>query len=72
MVSRPSRWGNPYSLATHGERSVDLYEQDLRAGRLAFTVDDVIQVLGGRDLCCWCPPGARCHADLLLRIANER
>lgn len=26
--------------------------------------------LRGRTLCCWCPPGLACHADLLLAIAN--
>lgn len=27
--------------------------------------------LRGRDLACWCQPGAPCHADLLIQIANE-
>lgn len=27
--------------------------------------------LRGKDLACWCPPGQPCHADVLLRIANE-
>ncbi|WP_269062108.1 DUF4326 domain-containing protein [Salipiger marinus] len=26
--------------------------------------------LRGRDLACWCPDGP-CHADVLLKIANE-
>ncbi len=26
--------------------------------------------LRGKDLVCWCSP-ARCHADTLLKIANE-
>jgi hypothetical protein len=26
--------------------------------------------LRGRDLVCWCKPGARCHADVLLELAN--
>lgn len=26
--------------------------------------------LAGRDLCCWCPAGQPCHADVLLEIAN--
>jgi hypothetical protein len=25
----------------------------------------------GRDLACWCPLDQPCHADVLLRIANE-
>lgn len=26
--------------------------------------------LRGRDLACWCPPDAPCHADVLLELAN--
>ena len=26
--------------------------------------------LKGKNLACWCKPGAPCHADVLLRIAN--
>jgi len=27
--------------------------------------------LRGRNLACWCPIGSPCHADVLLKIANE-
>ena len=27
--------------------------------------------LRGKDLCCWCPLDAPCHADVLLKLANE-
>lgn len=26
--------------------------------------------LRGKDLACWCPPLEKCHADILLEIAN--
>jgi hypothetical protein len=26
--------------------------------------------LRGKDLACWCAPGAPCHVDTLLRLAN--
>lgn len=33
---------------------------------------DVIRVeLGGHDLACWCPLDQPCHADILLRLANQ-
>ena len=35
------------------------------------TRDDIIQDLKGKDLVCWCAPAA-CHADILLKIANNR
>ena len=31
----------------------------------------VREELGGRDLACWCRPGAPCHADFLLAMAND-
>lgn len=34
------------------------------------TIDEVRRDLAGRDLCCWCPLGQPCHADVLLEIAN--
>lgn len=32
---------------------------------------DLRRELGGRDLACWCPLDQPCHADVLLRVANE-
>jgi hypothetical protein len=40
--------------------------------RNQMTVDDIVRELAGRDLACWCPLGEPCHADVLLRIANEK
>lgn len=34
------------------------------------TPDDVRRELAGRDLACWCPLSAPCHADILLTVAN--
>lgn len=75
VVSRPTCWGNPYAVAEHTaaahHASVDAYRQDLLAGRLPYGVDDVRRALAGRDLCCWCPAGLPCHADVLLDLANR-
>ena len=27
--------------------------------------------LKGKNLACWCKPGTPCHADVLLRMANQ-
>jgi hypothetical protein len=32
---------------------------------------DFFEPLRGKDLCCWCPVGQPCHADVLLEIAND-
>lgn len=40
--------------------------------RLGYLARDAARFeLRGRNLACWCPLGAPCHADILLRIANE-
>lgn len=37
----------------------------------APTIDRIRAELAGKDLACWCPLDQPCHADVLLRIANE-
>jgi hypothetical protein len=71
VVTRPTKWGNPHPLDLGRPEAVRRYREDLRAGRLAVTVDDVRRELRGRDLACYCPlDGQPCHADVLLGIAN--
>lgn len=31
----------------------------------------VLRELRGKNLACWCKPGAPCHADVLLELANS-
>ena len=35
------------------------------------TLVDLRRELAGKDLACWCALDQPCHADVLLRIANE-
>lgn len=74
VVARPSRWGNPFRVGIDGDAAacVARYERALRAGELAVSVADVRAALAGHDLACWCPLDGPCHADVLVRIANER
>jgi hypothetical protein len=78
VVARPSKWGNPFPVASrkseHGEpREVAIahYGEALLRGDLAITVDDVRRELQGHDLCCWCALDVQCHADVLLEVANQ-
>ena len=71
VVTRPTKWGNPHSLDLGRAEAVRRYREDLVAGRLAVTVDDVRRELRGRDLACYCPLDEPCHADVLLEVANE-
>jgi len=71
VVTRPTKWGNPHPLALGRAEAVRRYRDDLLAGRLRITVDDVTRELRGRDLTCSCPLDEPCHADVLLRVAND-
>jgi hypothetical protein len=70
-VGRPSRWGNPYRVSVHGtaEACVRLFET--RYGTNASYREAVRANLAGKSLACWCKVGQPCHADALLRWANE-
>ena len=70
VVTRPTKWGNPHPLSLGRTDAVRRYRQDLLAGRLAISVDDVVRELRGRDLACYCPLDEPCHADVLLDVAN--
>lgn len=47
-----------------------LEPRELVAGRWLRLVPDLAP-LRGKNLACWCKPGAACHADVLLRLANS-
>jgi hypothetical protein len=77
-VGRPTIYGNPFSI---GSPCCETPEKAVRA--YAFNVhriltDGQIAELRGHDLACWCPlydkNGLRipCHADVLLRLANQK
>jgi hypothetical protein len=72
-VTRPGKYGNPYHVGVHGDaaKCVALFEammeQELAAGRMK----DMLAELRGKDLACFCPLNAPCHADVLLRLANN-
>jgi hypothetical protein len=71
VVTRPTKWGNPHPLSLGRAEAVRRYRDDLLAGRLGISVDDVRRELRGRDLACYCPLDEPCHADVLLEVANQ-
>lgn len=69
VVTRPTRWGNPYRADEHGQaEAVDLFRRHLLGD--AELLAAVRRELRGRDLACWCKPGEPCHADVLIELAN--
>jgi hypothetical protein len=76
-VARPSKWGNPFKIGVrHIFGGVHDRESVNRAHKVFCSNKDVQESarrdLRGNNVACWCPVGAECHADNLLRIANER
>lgn len=69
-IGRPTKFGNPFVLGKDGDRDtvIEKYEQWLRTQPLL--IEAAKRELRGKSLVCWCAP-ARCHGDVLMRIANE-
>jgi len=84
-VGRPSRWGNPFVIGQHVVPPLNRYQpksifvRDASHATLLYKIwlqatadrcSDLVPLLGGRDLVCWCPLDSPCHADVLLELAN--
>lgn len=86
VVARPSRWGNQFRVGdehafidgdqVHGidepltrSDAVQLFR--IWIDRHPIWADAARRELAGRDLACWCPLDEPCHADVLLKLANE-
>jgi hypothetical protein len=76
LVTRRSRWGNPFRLIEHGgtytrEESLRLYRAYIEEKIEADPGYYDLEQLRGKDLVCTCRPGDLCHADVLLELANR-
>lgn len=77
-VCRPSMWGNPYKVGAVDHVSGKIIETRAQAVQLfidrgcADAIKAEAQVLlRGKNLACWCPLDEPCHADILLKMANQ-
>jgi hypothetical protein len=69
IVDRTSRWGNPFTMPPHTrESALELFES--YAMLRAAAEPEWLAPLHGKDLACSCPREDRCHADILLVLAN--
>ena len=72
-VDRRSRWGNPFVMRNGSEeernRVCEEFEEMVKNWPPSKIVE-MKRALKGKNLACWCSP-KKCHADTLLRIANE-
>jgi len=81
VVSRPTRWGNPWKVrkgklrqltddASQAE-AVEAFKMMLADGQTPpFALVNIREELAGKNLACWCKLGTPCHADVLLKLAN--
>ncbi len=86
IVSRPTKWGNPFVPGPRQkvQQCIDLY-QAAATGYLCVTVDREtvaaqerlmkavaadLAEIRGKNLACFCPLTRPCHADVLLALAN--
>ena len=60
-----SKFANPYK----GDSAAARYRECILGdpGLLAAARTELV----GKSLACWCGPGAACHADVLIELANE-
>ena len=66
-VARPHGWGNPFIVGTDGTAA----ECVAKYREWIVKQDRDFSELRGKDLACWCKPGAPCHADVLIELAND-
>jgi hypothetical protein len=66
-VDRSTRWGNPWRPEDCGgaAEAVARFRAWLEGGH-----GPDLTPLRGKRLACWCAPGAPCHADVLIELAN--
>ncbi len=80
-VGPRSKYANPFTAGERGPslvgapmdaaEVVDLFAAMLRGPVGHCYADRFAHALRGRDLMCTCPLDAPCHADVLLRLAND-
>ncbi len=84
MVSRPTRWGNPFKIGDlchkgpaysgrtfkieDAAMACKLFEAHMFNQRSA---SELIFPLRGKNLACWCALDQPCHADILIKLANQ-
>ena len=58
------------AVALHGQWLAGSLDPALDPGYSPPPLPEIVAELGGHNLSCWCKPGAPCHADLLIELAN--
>jgi hypothetical protein len=83
-VDRTTRYGNPFKIGDVVHRGPSFSGRDEVVRNAAHacrlfrqhlfnlrSATELVAPLRGKNLACWCPLDATCHADILLELANE-
>ena len=70
LVDRTTEWGNLFKIGRDGTRAEVIAKYEALVHQAICQNPDWLAPLRGKDLICWCFPKA-CHADVLLRMAND-
>ncbi len=72
MRLQPADKAEPHIIVIDAFHAVELFKDALYpCPRNRKIIRSAKQELRGKNLACWCAPGAPCHADVLLEIANR-
>jgi len=73
VVSRPSKWGNPFKISksVSREQAIGMFEKYLKEMPKEER-KEFLEPLRAKDLGCYCALGVPCHADVLMKWANRR
>lgn len=69
LITRPSKWGNPFKIGEHGDRLqvIKKYEDWIRTQPELLKS---LHELEGKILGCCCKPQP-CHGDILVKLLKE-
>jgi len=72
IVQRGTPWGNPFIMKGTSQAERDRVCDEFETYAVNRHAEDPtwLAPLRGAHLVCWCAP-KRCHAETLLRLANE-
>ena len=70
LVDRTTQWGNLFRIGRDGTRAEVIAKFEALLHQSIYQNPDYLKPLRGKDLVCWCAPES-CHADVLMRLANQ-
>ena len=66
-----SKWGNPFPInkKTNRKEAIRRFKRHLET---STSLQEALEELGGKTLCCHCPLHMKCHGDALIDAFNDK